>query len=1269
MSYKSMVRIGLTMGLCSLFYCGQTFASSLWIGTSSDLNTASNWNPTGVPTSSDVIDFNSTLSVNKTPTATSDFSVDSINFLQSASAFSFSFTNCTLEVYGAGITGTNTNTTFSITNINNTDNLDTNLEFSNSSTSISSGAAVIYIRNSGALSGADSSVNMSEIGSSQLIVNNPFFMNSYGQITVDNIGVDNSTGSGNNTIASTSYQQVDFDDSINAGDYVTISISNSGTHTGTGSGCEVGTLEEGQLTVSGPFVAGNYLSFSVSNTGVDSSTGDGNNYTGYVSSEGLMDFSDTFTVGNYATISGTNSGTNTGTNSVSSTFVGYERGDSFYLSEIFQAGNSLTLTMTNVGVDSSTGVGGNRVGYTSGGQLNFGNTFTAGNHATVTCTNSGTNSGSNTSSGNEVGVLTTKQFILNQGLQADDYLTMTFTNSGSDSSSGFGGHSVGAIRGQIEIGGAIDLGDHATISCGNTGTRTGTNATDLVSVGYISGDQVDFGGVFNAGDYFTLSVTNTGDDQGSGANNNAVGYVDRTQVRFESACVLGDDASITMSNSGTSTATSIDYVGVIFGEQLLLNSDFTAGQNLTITATNNAAISGGSIEVGYISADQINFNGACTFGDGAAITAYNNGVGTVFGSQIHFSQGFSIVSGQATIQAVNEGTISGGYGIHVEAGVGGNVNVVLENSSLYVDTTETIFTIGALNGDSTSTVQVKPDFIISTGSGVSANFAGDIQDFPAMTSTLTKQGSGIQKLSGTNTFTGLTTVEEGTLVLTGSLAGALDVATNGVLKGTGSVAGNVNSTGTIAPGQSIGTIHFLGNFTNTNGEYDVEVNGAGLSDLISVSGDVTLDGGLVSVSSVDGTYRFQDRYTIVEAASVTGTYSGVIAASSLLQPIISYDAQHVYLLLLTDIQSIAKTHNQEVIAIELDGITSPTEEQTLLLSEMVDLSPEEAREALDSLSGFQHTTDLFTTQVINRQFIRRLYDPLRSIVTTEPSCCPTECDPCCCGIDTWLDIGGSFLHIANNSNARGVSSQGYNITGGVQKTFCQEWTFGIAGCYEQDFFHFKESTGSEHSSTWLVGLYGLYRPSCFYGLVDFVYGNSLNHLTRDIDVGTLSYSATSRPNTAQYTFYGEAGIDWNLDCVLVQPFFGLEVGNYRRNHVTESFADGWGLVVNKRNRTLATTRLGAHITANNLFDQLSISLDLAWNCLVSQTKNKAHERFQEFGSAFDIYGTKLNANSVDYALTFTTPLADNFTGYIEASGESWSNANLFNIIGGITFCW
>lgn len=141
--------------------------------------------------------------------------------------------------------------------------------------------------------------------------------------------------------------------------------------------------------------------------------------------------------------------------------------------------------------------------------------------------------------------------------------------------------------------------------------------------------------------------------------------------------------------------------------------------------------------------------------------------------------------------------------------------------------------------------------------------------------TLTVQ-SGVLEVTGSLAAT--TTVEGGNLKVNGMLTGNTMVRPAGTLSGSGVITGVVTNQGTVAPGNSIGTLHVTGDFTSEMGSrYEVEVNGAGQSDLIAATGTATLNGGTVFVTSEDRSTGAALDYTILTGAGgVTGTFAGLV---------------------------------------------------------------------------------------------------------------------------------------------------------------------------------------------------------------------------------------------------------------------------------------------------------------------------------------------------------------------------------------------------------
>lgn len=1301
MTFKKLV-----IGLYAASLLG---AEVTWDGTLTDnnLNDAANWNPDAVPTNSDTAIFDSSVAnINTSPTASgTDFNVDILNFPHLANSFTFTFQNIEFNMHS--ITGTYKNPTFNITNTDNASEVGYQLYIAFGSGTSDLGSAIFNISNEGTLLGSTIGTTISSIDDYIVYVNSEVNFASGAKLIISNLGTDLTADGGNNKIAEFGSAFLEFDKNVTVEDNVLFSISNTGMSQATGqtSNSEIacGNSEYG-VVFNQSLTAGNYFTLTASNRGDDRSQGYGGNQIALIP-YAFLDLVDC-TVGAHATFTVTNAGYCSGSNTDNGNSVGHIEGEQLYFREEFTAGDYLNVHLSNIGTDSSVGFGQNKTayindnqlqtsdvtigsyatfliensgtftgdttwsndtGYVSANQAEFAGEINGADFLKITISNRGVSSGNITNQANSVGYISRNQLYFDGGILGDNLLVV-LSNYGEDSNSG-GGYNGSAVIGNCQLetnDTSLQVGKSATFLIVNSGIFSGSSVGDN-GIGYIDGSQADFACNFTAGDFLKITITNYGENSGQGDGDNNIANPHDGQLVFSGNSVqIGDYAKIVISNEGTTTANTQQdsYVGYVDNSQFESNAAFSAGKNLLLSAVNQATISGNSTSAGSVDY-QLNFTNSCTLGDGSFLTASNLGQGTVRSSQILFENGFLIPTGSATIQAINEGSVAG-YGIQVQAGLGGNAHLVMQNAKTYISSSETQFTVGSLTGDSDSTVQSQPLLVIATDSSVNATFAGDIQDY-GDPSALTKTGSGIQKLSGTNTFTGLTTVDEGTLIVTGSLAGEISVSENGILQGTGSIGGNAINVGTISPGESIGTIHFLGNYSSTGGFYEVEVNGLGQSDLIDVTGDATISDGLLIVSSVDGSYKFQDRYTVLTAeGSRNGFYEGANAVSSMVQPIVTYDAQNVYLTLFTQIANIAKTPNELAVAELLDGIVGPTAQQNLLLSQLVDSSDSQARASLNRLSGYQQNADRIVSLLLNRQFLRTLFDPIRSIVTREPNSCKT----CCSSLFTpWIDLQGIFMSLDANQGLD-ARSAGYNISLGAQTTIQNCFTLGVAAAYEEDFMAFKKSGGKEISRTWLAGIYALYRPNYFYALADFVMDFNHNYLNRDLQVGALYYHAKSHPKYQQYTFYGELGGDISFYKFLLQPFAGVEVRSFDRNSLSENNPEGFGLLMKSQNSTASTSRLGVHFTTNQMNQSsVNLSIDLAWDYYFGNTKNRGYVEFQDFGTPFVVSWSEIDRNSLDYAITLSSLLYKCLEGHVKFSGLYGSHANLFNVVAGLEYRW
>ncbi|KCV37798.1 autotransporter outer membrane beta-barrel domain-containing protein [Bordetella bronchiseptica] len=391
-------------------------------------------------------------------------------------------------------------------------------------------------------------------------------------------------------------------------------------------------------------------------------------------------------------------------------------------------------------------------------------------------------------------------------------------------------------------GGTFEVAGGTTLNWTGRVTGNGTLVKEGAGTLALSGFNAHGGTVVNAG---TVQISS---DYGLGN-----GALTLNNSRLASTADIYTEAAATVNGNGTfdtANGTTLQWMGDIGGAgalvktgagTLLLGGDSLYAGGTVVNAGTVQVFKDASLGGGALTLNNASLASLGSFSTARAATLTGNGTfDTATGTTLGWTgdiggAGALVKTGQGTLVLDGDNQYGGGTTVNA-----GTVQVARDAN------------LGAAGG----AVRLQGATLASTGSFASARAltlgaaGGTFATLGATTlgwdaaidgaGGLTKTGAGDLVLSQANTYAGPTLIKEGRLAVNGSIASPVTIDPGGVLGGTGRVLGAVANSGTVAPGNSIGTLTIVGNYAGTGGRLEME---AQLGGDASPADRLVIDGG------------------------------------------------------------------------------------------------------------------------------------------------------------------------------------------------------------------------------------------------------------------------------------------------------------------------------------------------------------------------------------------------------------------------------------------
>ncbi|SOD31264.1 subtilase-type serine protease [Serratia sp. JKS296] len=423
---------------------------------------------------------------------------------------------------------------------------------------------------------------------------------------------------------------------------------------------------------------------------------------------------------------------------------------------------------------------------------------------------------------------------------------------------------------------------------------------------------------------------------------------------------------------------------------------------------------------------------------------------------------------------------------------------------------------------------------------------------------LTKQGIGTLVLTGNNTYSGPTLVNQGRLAINGSVTSAVSVQSGGIVGGSGTVGSlTARRGGTVAPGNSIGTLNVAGDVSFEPGSrYAVEVGPNGQSDRIQSGGAATIGGGEVAVTLENSSNLLTQsevrsllgqQYTILSAQQgVSGQFDAVAPNYLFLGTGLSYQPTGVTLSVGrngTSFASVAQTPNERAVAAAADALAAGNPVYESLLNSG---TAGEARQAFRQLSGQIHA-DIASALVNDSRYLREALNGRLRQAEGLASSSAIKADE----DGAWAQLLGAWDHASGDANATGYQASTYGVLVGLDSAAAADWRLGVATGYTRTSLHGGYGSKAD-SDNYHLAAYGdkQFGALALRGGAGYTWHRI--DTKRSVNYGMQSDRDTAKYSARTEQLFAEAGYSVKGEWLNLEPFVNLAYVNFENNGIAES---------------------------------------------------------------------------------------------------------------------
>lgn len=521
-------------------------------------------------------------------------------------------------------------------------------------------------------------------------------------------------------------------------------------------------------------------------------------------------------------------------------------------------------------------------------------------------------------------------------------------------------------------------------------------------------------------------------------------------------------------------------------------------------------------------------------------------------------------------------------------------------------------------------------------------------------STFAFSRTGSTSITGSLSLSGSSQVTGGTIDNPVTVGGDATVGAGSILGGNLAVAGALGgSGGTLAPGNSIGRQEY-GSSAGFTGNYMVEVNSAGKSDLIVINSgnfDLANIGLTVGQENGNGGYVLNQDYTIVQTpgGQVVNTFNGrpeldsSFAGTLVKLDPVKYGAKDVKISLSVD-DSAAKAKRAGLSGNQnatLDGVLSVAGKNTTADAALLST---DTGAALNQLSGEAHASTssalLAAGGLVQRTLAQRMRGNLGAGMTAGAPTAQAGGAPVAgsmpqsAALPLWAQVVGNWNTLSDDGNAAKVRSDVGGVFVGGDTAVGSGWRVGGALGFTDGRINVDDRSSRTKVRSYTAALYGGNSWAAGKGSVNFLAGaaytrNNLDSRRSVSLAGGQTLTADYHANSTQ--LFTELGYALPVGAAsVIEPYAGLAWMSQRAQGFSES---GGSAALRGSSQTDTVTTFTLGLRGKTMLDlsagkQVTLFGGLGWRHAsgdVTASRNVAF--IQGNGASFQVSGAPIAKNA------------------------------------------